>query len=490
MSIPKLFSILFVLISIQLKAQTIEWGNPQKLKQKNLYNQVIGESGGNIFLLRGKDQEFRQELIIEKYKNTLGLDVSIPLPLSVNGSVERVLLLNDEIYVFISAKNTVKNQIDLLVQKLDLNFKILGNPMVLCSMTEKSFLSKRNIQIKSNANKDLIGIMFISLADDGKGILNLYQYDLKLQQRFGKQFNLSEEEKGVYTSAFDLSNSGETFVMIDYPLKDYNGERDDPRKFFLYVYYPTTDKILEYDIIGKDSFFIDELGMCLNNFNHTISVTGLYSEKAKVETKGYFLRRYNYYSSNLEFSSSCLFDEYFLNKLSSARIEKFEPDLNDFYIRKIVPRSDGGLLVIAEKFFQTRQTYTYYVNNFPQTSTRIVYNFDETAVYSINPDGKIQFNEVIKKHQSSVGDGGYFSSFICIPTLDNIQIIYNNDGNEQTDIAMYTVNYKGMSQNKIIVKNANTNAAIIPTEYKQISANSGIICAIRDKRFTLMRISF
>lgn len=269
MSIPKLFSILFVLISIQLNAQTIEWGNPQKLKQKNLYNQVIGESGGNVFLLRGKDQDFRQELIIEKYKNTLGLDISIPLPLSVNGSVERVLLLNDEIYVFISAKNTVKNQVDLLVQKLDLNFKIIGNPMVLCSMSEKSFLSKRNIQIKPNANKDLIGIMFISLADDGKGILNLYQYDLKMQQRFGKQFNLPEEEKGVYTSAFDLSNSGETFVMIDYPIKDYKGEREDPRKFFLYVYYPTTDKILEYDLLGKDSFYIDELGMCLNNFNHT-----------------------------------------------------------------------------------------------------------------------------------------------------------------------------------------------------------------------------
>jgi hypothetical protein len=185
-----------------------------------------------------------------------------------------------------------------------------------------------------------------------------------------------------------------------------------------------------------------------------------------------------------------MFDEFFLNKLSSAKIEKFNPDLNDFYIRKIVPRSDGGLIVLAEKFFQTRQTYTYYVNNFPQTSTRIVYNFDETAIYSINPDGKIQFNEVIKKHQSSVGDGGYFSSIISIPTLDYIQVLYNNEGNEQTDITLYSMNYEGISQNKIVVKSSNTNAAIIPTEYKQISANSGIICAIRDKRFTLMRITF
>jgi hypothetical protein len=490
MSISKLFSILFVLCSFQINAQQIEWGNPQKLKQKNLYNQIIGESGGNIFLLRGKDQDFRTDLIIEKYKNTLALDVSIPLPLTVNGSVERVLLLRDELFVFISAKNTVKNQIDLLAQKMDLNFKPTGNPQVLCSMPESAFLEKRNIQIKPNANKSLIGIMFISLADNGKGNLNLYQYDMNLQQRFGKQFHLDEEEKGVFTSAFDLSNSGETFVMIDYPIKDYKGEREDPRKFFLYVYYPTTDKILEYDIQAKDSFSIDELGMCLNNYNQTISVTGLYSESEKIETKGYFYRRYNYISTNLEYSSFKMFDEFFLNKLSSAKIEKFNPDLNDFYIRKIVPRSDGGLIVLAEKFFQTRQTYTYYVNNFPQTSTRIVYNFDETAIYSINPDGKIQFNEVIKKHQSSVGDGGYFSSIISIPTLDYIQVLYNNEGNEQTDITLYSMNYEGISQNKIVVKSSNTNAAIIPTEYKQISANSGIICAIRDKRFTLMRITF
>jgi hypothetical protein len=490
MSIPKLFSILFVLCSFQVHAQQIEWGNPQKLKQKNLYNQIIGESGGSIFLLRGKDQDFRQDLIIEKYKNTLALDVSIPLPLSVNGSIERVLLMNDELFIFISAKNTLNNQIDLLVQKLDLNFKPLGNPQVLCSMSNKSFLEKRNIQIKPNANKSSFGIMFISLCADDKGILNLYQYDLKLQQKFGKQFNLGEDEKGIFISAFDLSNSGETFIMIDYPLKNYKGERDDPRKFFLYVYYPTTDKILEYDLLGKDSFFIEELGMCLNNYNQTISVTGLYSENAKIETKGYFYRRYNFISSNLEHSYSGLFDVSFLNKLSSAKIEKFDPDLNDFYIRKIVPRSDGGLVVLAEKFFQTRQTYTYYVNNFPQTSTRIVYNFDETAIYSINPDGKIQFNELIKKHQSSVGDGGYFSSIISIPTLDNIQIIYNSEGSEQSDIALHTINYQGRFETKTIVKSANTNAAVIPTEFKQISANTGIICAIRDKRFTLMRITF
>jgi hypothetical protein len=189
MSISKLFSILFVLCSFQINAQQIEWGNPQKLKQKNLYNQIIGESGGNIFLLRGKDQDFRQDLIIEKYKSTLALDISIPLPLTVNGSVERVLLLRDELFVFISAKNTVKNQIDLLAQKMDLNFKPIGNPQVLCSMPENAFLEKRNIQIKPNANKSLIGIMFISLADNGKGNLNLYQYDMNLQQRFGKQFH-------------------------------------------------------------------------------------------------------------------------------------------------------------------------------------------------------------------------------------------------------------------------------------------------------------
>jgi hypothetical protein len=49
---------------------------------------------------------------------------------------------------------------------------------------------------------------------------------------------------------------------------------------------------------------------------------------------------------------------------------------------------------------------------------------------------------------------------------------------------------KGKIENKILVKAINASLLIIPTDCKQISANSLLACTIRDKRFTLMRITF
>lgn len=489
MAIRSILYILFFSWSTSLFSQQLEWGSPQKVKQKSFYNQVLGESNGAVFLLRSKDSDFKQELVIERYKSNLSLEISIQLPLSVNGSVERVLLFPEQILVFISARNTATNKIDLLVQSMDLNFKIQGNPQVLCSIPQESFLEKRHIQVKPNAARSLFGIMYLSQNNKRESVLHLFAFDLRFQQKFGKQFGLGEEERSTVISAYDLSNTGESFLLIDFPKKE-GGRNNDERKYFLYGYYPISDQMMEYDLEGTDSMRIEDLGMTLNNVSKTVAVSGLWSPLDKKATRGYFYRRISFQSGQVEFSNQQALNDAFFSSLSTAKLDRFDPDLNDFYIRKLISRSDGGLMLIAEKYVQTRQTYTYYVNNFPQTSTRVIYSFDEVIVLSIDPAGILQFHSVVKKNQSSVGDGGYYSSFITIPTLDQVHILFNTEGDEETDIGLQSISYRGQSENRILIKKSNTNASIIPGEYKLVSANSAIVCAIRDKRFTLMRISF
>jgi hypothetical protein len=165
-------------------------------------------------------------------------------------------------------------------------------------------------------------------------------------------------------------------------------------------------------------------------------------------------------------------------------------DLNDIYIRKIIPRSDGGIFLISEKYFITRQSYTYYVNGFPQTNTRVVYNYNDVLLLSIKADGSLEIGDVINKEQQSVSDGGYYSSITYFINNDAIHTIYNADVNQEGDVLMNKFNVKGKSENKILVKAINASVLIIPTDCKQISANSLLACTIRDKRFTLMRITF
>jgi len=484
-----LFVIVLILLTQGLNAQNIEWGNPQKVKAKNLYTQIIGQNSSGIYVLRAKDNDFNRDLTIEKYKQNLALEYSMLLPVNVHGFVERVLLFEGLIHVYISAKNIETGNIDLVLQKLDMNLKQVDNLVTLCSIPEGNYVDSRNFQIKTNANKSIVAIMFLtSSTDKNSSVLNIFGFNNDGIQKYGKQFDLPYEQEDVFITAFDCDNTGNTFILLDFPRDSKKRKSSDPRLFFLYAYYEKSDKMLMYEI-GDDKVFIEELSMAVNNFGNSLVIAGLFSDVNSKNVDGYF-------TMNLDISERKIKSSFF-EKIDNSYFTKLKLNLltnkstfADFYIRKIIPRNDGGLLVIAEKYYQTRQTYTYYINQFPQTATKIIHNYDEIVILSINPNGKLQYLDFVNKKQSSSGDAGYLSSFVTIPTTDFVYFIYNSEVNSESDVMMSFVNYEGKLENKIVLKSANYSSLIIPAEAKLVEANTALICTIRDKRFTLMRLSF
>jgi hypothetical protein len=390
MAFRSVFIFLFLLLSVNTFSQTVEWGNPQKIKQRNLYSQIVGESAAGIFVLRCKNADFSNDVILEKYKTNLTLDLSVPAPITINGNIERVLLVNGELHIFISAKNIQTGNIDILDQKVDAALKAIGSPSVICTFSSAQFIEKRKIQIKTSANKGKVLVMFLTRsANTGECKLNLYGYNDQMQQQFGKQFTLNERPEDVFITNFESDNNGNAFVLIDFPAK-VGGKKVDSRDFFLYAFYPAEDRMLSYDI-GNENIFIEELALSINNFNQTISVLGFYSASSESEVNGYFFERFSIPKRSTEEKFAAPIDVAILQKATGGKIEKKDPDLKNFYIRKLVPRSDGGIFLVAEKYTRVEQRYNYYMNNMPQEGIRITYNYYDVALFSINKDGSFHF---------------------------------------------------------------------------------------------------
>jgi hypothetical protein len=467
--------------------QSVEWSNPQKIKSKTGYSQIVGESASGVYVLRCKDNSFSRDVIIEKYKANLVQELSIPMPISINGILERVLLFDNIIYVFVSAKNNVSNKIDLLLQKLDENLKPIGNAQVLISINSEEIDNKTHFYIKHSSEKKFIGVMFLSKGKE-KNIsnLNLFCFDINMQQQYGKRYDLPHSTDDIFITSYDMGNEGDSYLLIDYPKLGVKKKASDSRSFFLYSYSLGMDKMLEYEV-GQADTFIEEIGMCLNNYSKKISVAGFYSNDNSKKVAGYF-----YYVLDLTTNELITkrFENFPSDFISKRYNTKSSDDLSDLYIRKMVARSDGGCLLLAEKYYLSRQTYTYYVNGFPQTNSRTVYNYDDVQMMSFNADGSLQFNNTIAKSQSSISDGGYYSSIVPIITPENLYVVYNYDVNTEGDMMLSYANNKGLMENKILVKAINASALIIPSETKQVSSNSILACSLRDKRFTLMRITF
>jgi hypothetical protein len=170
-------------------------------------------------------------------------------------------------------------------------------------------------------------------------------------------------------------------------------------------------------------------------------------------------------------------------------MEKAAVDLRSFYIRKIIAKSDGGVFVVAEKFSRVEQRYSYYLNNMPMEGVKVIYNYDEVALVSINSNGTLQFIDPIRKKQSSVGETGS-AGISIIPMLDFIHILYNSELDKDGNVMLHSVNYQGKAEEKILIKNTSFAIAIIPSEAKQTAASTLVASTIKDKLFTLVKFNF
>lgn len=489
MAFRALFTSFLLLLANSLSAQSVEWGNSQKIRQRNQYTQIVGESANGIFLLRCRNTDFAEDVIIEKYRTNLSLENSQPVPMTVNGNLERVLLVNGELYLFFSARNLGSGNIDLLAQKIDASLKPAGDPQVLCSYPAQQHLEKRKLQIKTSADRKHVLMMFLTrVQGSGETRLNLFSFGDGMKQVFGKQFTLNYAPDDVFITNFESDNNGNAFVLIDFPAADRK-PKSDLRDFYLYAYYPAEDKMLAY-ALGNAQLFIEELAMCVNNFNQTISVMGLYSETGRNEVNGYFMERYSIAKRSTEEKYAARFEEGSFPQVPGLRNEKGNVDMRNYYIRKLIPRSDGGVLCVSEKYMRQEQRYSYYINNIPQEGVRVTYHYDDGLVFSLNPNGSMQFTSLLRKRQASAGDGGYYSGLAILPTQDQVCLFYNSEVDKDGNILMHTVSYQGKTDDRIAVKSGNYTVAIIPSETKVTGPSSMLACTIRDKQFTLIRITY
>jgi hypothetical protein len=242
--------------------------------------------------------------------------------------------------------------------------------------------------------------------------------------------------------------------------------------------------------LANEQIFVEELSLCVNNFKQTVSVAGFYSSENGSLINGYFMERFNISKKVTEEKYAATIDPALLAQITGGKIDKRSPELKNYYIRKLISRSDGGVLIIAEKFTRSEQRYSYYMNNMPQEGIRIAYNYDDVAIISVNKDGSIQFGDLLRKRQTSVGDGGYVSGITCIPTQDQVFILYNSELDKDGNIMARNVNFLGKAEERIAVKSSSFSVSLIPSDGKQTGPNTFIGSTIKDKQYTLIRLTF
>jgi hypothetical protein len=467
----------------------VEWSNQQKLKSKTNYTEILGENASGYFLVRSKNADLAKEVLIEKYRSNLGLENTVELDQPYNSFIEKIIVQDDGLLVFASKRNDSLPKIDIICWKLNNQLGKQSTAKIVTQVDAGLFKNNGTISIEiSDDRKSYCAFYCTDGMEKNTSILNIVGLDIAANVTYSKTFSVPASPDIVTTTRVICDNNSNAYVLLHYPITSLRKHKESDN-YFLYAYYRQLDKTLEY-AIRDDSTYINTVDMVLNHTTNQITVAGLYNYQNNNYVTGTFMYTINIESTLMQTKSYEPLRPAFVNKVLTGMITQGAKQLSDLRIRKLIARTDGGVTFVTEKVYETRQTYTYYANGFPQTASRVTYNYDEIVVLSNNANGKTEFNDYIKKSQTSLNDGGYYSSFVLLNTNDKLSFIYNSSSGEDGDVMITNINPLGQVDTRILIKSLSYYVQLMPLESKQINNSSTLICTLKDRRFTLMKLTY
>ncbi|MFN3940932.1 MAG: hypothetical protein ACK4IY_10110, partial [Chitinophagales bacterium] len=127
-----------------------------------------------------------------------------------------------------------------------------------------------------------------------------------------------------------------------------------------------------------------------------------------------------------------------------------------------------------------------------RTATRQVdyFEYNDIFLMSINPEGFIDWTNIIRKRQISKEDNGAYSSYAFVNCAERIFFIYNEDISQNSNVMQYEMLADGTLNRKSLFNPAKQEVELRPQAAKQVGFNEIIIPSIHKRSLSFVSIVF
>ena len=519
----------------------MKWGPLSPEPNNTTATKVVGLTPDGYYLLRQKvlqSPSARPRAWVEFANKELKVLRSEELELKYKGKqrdFEDLIYYNGQLYLLTSFNNTAHKKNYLFRQKVSSRGLTASKSLKMIAETEAR-------------NKEVEGSFAVEISKDSTHLL--VYHDLPFEKNNPARFGFH-----VFDQNFELVWEKE--VILPYPDNQFTVEEyrvdDQGNVFLLGVLYtdeakfrrrgnPTYRYVLlsylnngneedeiQIDLPGK---FITDLTFRVGNDGNLV-FAGFYSEKGSYSIKGSYFFHLNPYDRSLLYRNHAPFDFDFLtafmrrkDKVRALQAEQNKdrrrsPELYNYSLDRLILRSDGGAVLIAEQFYIERESYyrdyypyygyygypygyygNYYRNN---REVDYLYNYNDIIVVNIRPDGNLQWTARIPKWQETRNDGGYYSSYAMSIVRDKLYFLFNDDARnfdpkrKNDRIYKYTgrnemmvlaeMNLKGEVQIHPVITN-DGGVTLRPKMCKQTGLREMLLFGEANRGFRLGKLSF
>ncbi|MCB9261110.1 MAG: hypothetical protein H6607_01875 [Flavobacteriales bacterium] len=469
-------------------SQNLEWSNPRKLKGSAIYSRVIGQNQDGLYVLRFRNyKSLTHNILIERYFENLGFNVSKNISLK-KSKLLFIELQDTGFIIFTTYYNRVDAKNEVRYQWYDKNINPIDKPRIATTAAISDYYDKGDFRIKFSPNRERILISHTEKSEQNGRILCFSIFDKKMRLLAYKKYELTKSFDNFFMPDMLVDNSGNAFFMVSQHEID-NKKENTPANAWVYQFNIKNKRLIDYQILDSSK----NLQKTIFTFDVTknkINLTALYTGKNPFVIEGLFNFELPIDTAIKPKSTYKEFTPDFKRQLFGEERLTVFPDIKNFDLLEVIPNTDGGITILAERSSVSNEEDVTYINGMPSTTARNIYNFDDVLVFSIDSASNIRWKYLIRKSQSSLNDNGYYSSIVVANTRSNLYVLYNDRLRTNGDVMQYEFTPEGEVTYKILVRSDNNFVSIIPSEALQIGYNKLILPVTKDRKFSLLKLEY
>jgi hypothetical protein len=473
--------LLFAFLSTLSYGQVLQWSNPTKLKGAAVFTKVISENESGVFLLRYRNRLYSKNIVIDRYSHRLVLQDSRVIDLK-KARLVKIYATSKGLLIIKSKINKATQNNELLAQWYSYDLRPIDETVLLAQSPIREFGDRGNFRLRISDNLAHIALIYTERTPEKEVLLHYSLMNISLQEIAHKDVQIAVQYERFMIQDLILGNEKELFMLTGNIGKERNKKVQNH-----YSLYHLQDSVL-YDFPLPDSLSVKSAFLTYDRVADNARVTGFFGES---ETYGVF-GTFFYQLTEQRDSAALVVSEFTDRFVNEVNINNRNGGAisEGFNILDAIPRSDGGIMLIAEQEDIATEDDIILVNGIPQSTSKNIYNFNELLVLNYDAEGFMDWNKLIIKNQTTVNDAGYYSSIVIFVGEKFVQLLYNDQLRSSGDVMQYTIYNNGYVEANKLLKAQLDYVAIIPSEAKQVSSNKVIIPTSKNRRFALLKLSY
>lgn len=476
------FLLLLFMLSFRGNSQEILYSSPEKFSFQNGDFAVVGWSGDYLFAYSASKEGY----FLNGYTDSMKLAVQVSLDFFPQKIYDtKFINYNDRILVLYQAIQA--GDVVQYAALLDNKGLLQGRPISLGTAKTGWFASNKKEYFSSVISEDKSKIMILGWSQKNNSFTTiLIDKDLNILNRSKQQLELSNYN---FKQAL-LNNNGELFLTAFSQVGSRNYSDD-----IVFIHLPMDAKKAQLKKMPLNGKYINGINSKIDLNTGNIVSAGFYADKKNGNIEGIIHVVLN--AATLEFEQ-----QKFINlddKIRKTAGEKNKNKaLNNYEVRQIVIKNDGGFLLVAENAYITTRSSSpagygfyssYYYAPFGNNSIR-EYVFGPIFAINCDANSQVLWYNFIRKDQYSQEDGGLFSSYAFMNTGASLSFLFNNFTTRNSSLTFSVLSESGQVDFSNLSFSTSSHGDWIPRYAVQTDITEWVVPVLRGNSLSFAKIEF